>query len=49
MISDLDDFEDIKYIDNLEIKLILENDFNEETNPPDCYGYMRIDQTVQIN
>ena len=44
MISDVDDCEDIKYLDNWEIKLTLEDDFNEETNSPDWFGYIRIDQ-----
>ena len=43
-ICDVDDCEEIKIVDNWQIELILENDFNEETNNPDWFGYMRIDQ-----
>ena len=39
----LDDCELIQRIGNWEIELILENNFVEETNSPDCFGYMRID------
>ena len=39
----LDDCELIKKIGNWEIELILENNFVEETNSPDWFGYMRID------
>ena len=40
----LDDFVLIKKIGNWEIELIQENDFFEETNYPDWYGYKRIDE-----
>ena len=40
----LDDCEIIKKIDNWEIELNLDNNFVEETNCPDWYGYKRIDQ-----
>ncbi len=40
----LDDCELIKKICNWEIELTLENNFFEETNYPDWYGYKRIDQ-----
>ena len=39
-----DDCEMIKKINNWEIELKLENNFPEETNHPDWYGYKRIDQ-----
>tara|TARA_B100001287_G_scaffold121863_1_gene102702 strand:+ start:158 stop:733 length:576 start_codon:yes stop_codon:yes gene_type:complete len=39
----LDDCELIQRIGNWEIELILENNFVEETNSPDWFGYMRID------
>ena len=39
----LDDCELIKKIGNWEIELIPENNFVEETNSPDWFGYMRID------
>ena len=39
----LDDCEIIKKIGNWEIELIPENNFVEETNSPDWFGYMRID------
>ena len=39
----LDDCELIQKIGNWEIELILENNFVEETNSPDWFGYMRID------
>ena len=45
-ISDIDNCEIIKNIDNWEIELILENDLIEENNSPDWFGYMRIDQIV---
>ena len=44
IISDVDDCEVIKNIGNWEIELTLEDDFNEETNSPDWFGYIRIDQ-----
>ncbi len=43
MISDVDDCEVIKKIDNWEIELTIGNNFDEETNSPDWYGYKRID------
>ena len=39
----VDDLEIIKKIGNWEIELIRENNFIEETNYPDWYGYRRID------
>ena len=42
-ISDVDDCEVIKNIDDWEIDLTIEEDFNKETNSPDWFGYMRID------
>ena len=39
----LDDCEVIKKIGNWEIELIQENDFSEENNYPDWYGFKRID------
>jgi len=39
----LDDCDLIKKIGNWEIELIPENNFVEETNSPDWFGYMRID------
>ena len=44
--SNVDDCEVIKNVDNWEIELTLENDLNEETNSPDWVGYMRIDQII---
>ena len=41
---DVDDCEVIKNIDTWEIYLTLENNFIEETNYPDWYGYKRIDK-----
>jgi len=43
MISDVDDCKVIKIIDNWEIELTIENDYNEDSNSPDWYGYKRID------
>ena len=43
MISDVDDCEVIKKIDNWEIELTIGNNCNEERNSPDWYGYKRID------
>ena len=43
MISDVDDCEVIKNIDNWEIELKLDNHFVVENNYPDWYGYKRID------
>ena len=43
MISDVDDCEVIKKIDNWEIELTIGNNCDEETNSPDWYGYKRID------
>ena len=45
-ISDVDDCKVIKNIDNWEIELTLMNDFHEENNHPDWFGYMRIDNIV---
>ena len=39
----LDDCDPIKKIGNWEIELIPENNFFEENNSPDWFGYMRID------
>ena len=44
IISDVDDCEVIQTIDNWRIDLTLEDDFKEEINSPDWFGYMRIDQ-----
>ena len=44
--TDVDDCKIIKNIDNWEIELTLEEDLHEETNSPDWFGYMRIDQKV---
>ncbi len=43
MISDVDDCEVIKNINNWEIELTVENNCDEVTNSPDWYGYKRID------
>ena len=43
MISEVDDCKAIKIIDNWEIELTIENDFHEDSNSPDWYGYKRID------
>ena len=40
----LDDCDSIKKIGNWEIDLIPENNFVEETNSPDWFGYKRIDK-----
>ena len=40
----MDDFAPIKKIGNWEVELIIENNFVEETNYPDWYGYKRIDK-----
>ena len=42
----LDDCDPIKKIGNWEIELIPENNFFEETNSPDWFGYMRIDKII---
>ena len=42
--SSLDDLEIIKKFGNWEIELIRENNFLEENNHPDWYGYRRIDK-----
>ena len=39
-----DDCEIISKIDNWEIELIFENNFIDDTNSPDWYGYRRIDK-----
>ena len=44
--SNVDDCEVIKNVDNWEIELTLENNLKEETNSPDWVGYMRIDQII---
>ena len=44
----LDDCELIKEIGNWEIELISENNFVEENNFPDWFGYKRIDKIVWI-
>tara|TARA_B100000945_G_C20418444_1_gene616420 strand:+ start:906 stop:1487 length:582 start_codon:yes stop_codon:yes gene_type:complete len=41
--SDIDDFEIIRNIDNWVIELTPENNFYQETNSPDWFGYLRID------
>ena len=46
MLFSCDDCEIIKKIGNWEIELILDNSFVKETNAPDWFGYMRIDQTL---
>ena len=43
MIIGCDDCQLIKKIDNWEIEITLENNFIEESNHPDWYGYKRID------
>ena len=43
MLKNCDDCQLIKKISNWEIELILDNNFIEETNYPDWYGYKRID------
>ncbi len=48
MISDVDDCEVIKNIDNWEIELILDENPNEEDNSPDWYGYKRIDKFTKL-
>ena len=45
-ISFVDNCAVIKNIENWEIELRPEDDLNEETNSPDWFGYMRIDQIV---
>ena len=44
MLISFDDCKLIKKIGNWEIELILEDNFVEETNYPDWYGYKRIDK-----
>ena len=46
MICEVDECEVIKNIDNWEIELILEDGLSRETNSPDWFGYMRIDQIL---
>ena len=46
MLFSCEDCEMIEKIGNWEIELILDNSFVKETNAPDWFGYMRIDQTV---
>jgi len=43
MLISCDDCEPIKKIDNWEIELTLANNYINETNNPDWYGYKRID------
>ena len=45
-ICDVDDCEVIQTIDNWRIDLTKEDDFKDEINSPDWFGYMRIDQKV---
>ena len=45
-VSFVDDCAVIKNIENWEIELIPGNDLNTETNSPDWFGFMRIDQIV---
>ena len=42
--TDVDDCEDIKYIKDWEIELTLNDNYVEEQNTPDWFGYMRIDK-----
>ena len=44
MLISCDDCKLIKKIGNWEIELLLEDNFVEETNYPDWYGYQRIDK-----
>ena len=44
MLINCDDCERIKKIGTWEIELTLENNFVEETNYPDWFGYKRIDK-----
>jgi len=46
IISDVDECEVIKEIENWEIELILEDEWNEENFSPDWVGYMEIDKIV---
>jgi len=48
MLVSYDDCQVIKNIGGWEIELILENNFVEETNYPDWYGYQRIDKIKKI-
>ena len=48
IISDVDDCEVIKKIDNWEIELIFDDNVVEETNSPDWYGYKRIDEITKV-
>ena len=43
IISDVDDCEVIKKIDNWEIELTIDKNCDEDKNSPDWYGYKRID------
>ena len=47
MIISCDDCEPITKIGNWEIEITLENNFIEETNHPDWYGYKKIDVEIQ--
>ena len=42
--TDVDDCEVIKNVKNWEIELILDDNYVEEKNIPDWFGYMRIDK-----
>ena len=43
MLISFDDCEQIKKIDNWEIELTPNNNFIQENNYPDWYGYQKID------
>jgi len=47
MLFSYDDCQLIKKIGNWEIEITLENNFIEETNHPDWYGYKKIDVEIQ--
>tara|TARA_A100001388_G_scaffold275111_1_gene260003 strand:- start:412 stop:1017 length:606 start_codon:yes stop_codon:yes gene_type:complete len=47
ILVDCDDCHIIKTISNWEIELTLENNYIEETNNPDWYGYKRIDKILK--
>ena len=44
MLISFDDCEQIKKIGNWEIELTPDNNFNQENNYPDWYGYQKIDE-----
>ena len=48
IISNVDDCEVIKKIDNWEIELIFDDNIVEKTNSPDWYDYKRIDEITKI-